>query len=93
MNSFYPVEVQPLEYYKLLVTFDNSERRMFDVNPYLDDDFFKPLKDVNVFNSVKVNSISIDWGGNIDICPDELYYNSVPYSANESLEISQKRSS
>ena len=33
MDSYYPVAVQPLKEYKLLITFDNNEKRIFDVEP------------------------------------------------------------
>ena len=78
MKSYYPVEVKPLEQYKLLITFDNEERRVFDVSPYLNDIFFAPLRNPVIFKSVKVSPISLEWPGGIDMCPDELYYNSVP---------------
>jgi len=79
MESYYPKEVKPLKEYQLLITFDNNERRLFDVAPYLSDSFFAPLKNITIFNSVKVNPITIEWIGGIDICPDELYYNSRPF--------------
>jgi len=78
MNCHYPVDVKPLAEYRLLITFDNNEQRIFDVKPYLSDSFFAPLSDPVIFKSVKVSPISIEWAGGIDICPDELYYNSVP---------------
>ncbi|MDR1590303.1 MAG: DUF2442 domain-containing protein [Oscillospiraceae bacterium] len=78
MNSYYPVGVKPLEDYKLLVTFDNDEKRIFDVKPYLDERFFAPLRNAAVFNSVRVSPVSIEWTGGIDMCPDELYFNSEP---------------
>ena len=76
MKSYYPVDVKPIDDFRLILTFDNGEARLFDVTPYLDDVFFSPLRDVKVFNTVRVNPISIEWDGGIDICPDELYYNS-----------------
>ena len=78
MNSYYPIEVKPLDDYKLSILFDNQELRIFDVTPYLSDTFFAPLSDINIFRTVRVTSISIEWDGDIDICPDELYYNSLP---------------
>ena len=78
MESYYPVAVKPLKEYKLLITFDNNEKRIFDVSPYLSDSFFAPLKSLSIFNTVRVNPISLEWVGGIDICPDELYYNSEP---------------
>ena len=76
MNSYYPVKVKPLPDYKLLITFDNKEQRLFDVTPYLNDVFFAPLRNHAVFQSVKINPLTIEWAGGIDMCPDELYYNS-----------------
>jgi len=78
MESYYPVAVEPLKEYKLLITFDNKEKRIFDVTPYLSDSFFAPLKSLSIFNTVRVSPISLEWVGGIDICPDELYYNSEP---------------
>jgi len=78
MDSYYPVAVKPLAEYKLLITFNNKEKRVFDVAPYLSDSFFAPLKSISVFNSVKISPISLEWVGGIDMCPDELYYNSIP---------------
>ena len=81
MDSHYPVAVKPLEHYRLLITFDNKERRVFDVTPYLTDTFFAPLADLAVFNSARINPLTVEWTGGIDICPDELYLNSVPTNA------------
>jgi hypothetical protein len=83
MNSYYPVGVKPLENYKLLIRFDNDEDRVFDVEPYLDDGFFAPLRNKAVFNSVKLSPVSIEWAGGVDICPDELYCNSVPVQSQD----------
>jgi hypothetical protein len=78
MQSHYPIAVQALEPYKLRVTFDNQETRLFDLAPYLDDRFFAPLKNPALFQAVTISPISIEWPGGIDICPDELYVNSIP---------------
>ncbi|MDR1699878.1 MAG: DUF2442 domain-containing protein [Lachnoclostridium sp.] len=78
MNSYYPVDVKPLKNYQLQITFDNNEVRLFDVKPYLNDEYFAPLRNISIFESVKIHPISLGWVGDIDMCPDELYYNSVP---------------
>ena len=78
MNSYYPIEVKPLEHYRLLITFDNKEQRIFDVSPYLDDGFFAALRNPVIFETAKINPLTVEWAGGIDICPDELYYNSKP---------------
>lgn len=78
MESFFPIEVKPLQDYRLLITFDNKEQRIFDVTPYLSDSFFAPLRNLAIFQTAKINPLTVEWAGGIDICPDELYYNSKP---------------
>jgi len=72
------VDVIPLADYCLLITFSNDEKRMFDVKPYLDFKPFGELKNPTMFKTVKPAGLSIEWIHGQDICPDELYYNSVP---------------
>jgi len=72
------VEVSPQPEYCLLITFSNHEKRVFDVKPYLDFKPFNELRNVVIFNTVKPAGLSIEWIHGQDICPDELYYNSVP---------------
>jgi len=72
------VKVTPQPDYCLLVTFSNDEQRIFDVKPYFDFKPFRELKIPTLFNTVKPAGLSIEWLHGQDICPDELYYNSVP---------------
>lgn len=71
-----PIDVKPLDDYKLLLLFDSGEKKLFDVKERLNHIFFAPLRDENVFKTAHVNGITVEWTGDIDICPDELYYNS-----------------
>lgn len=73
------VDVFPMENYHLLVTFDNRERRVFDVNPYIKGSWFGQLRDVDVFSKVHIGGLSIEWPDGQDICPDRLYEDSIPY--------------
>ena len=68
--------VKALEGYKLLVTFENDERRIFDMSPYLTIGKFKELKDKSLFRSVKICFDSIEWANHMDIDPEFLYRNS-----------------
>lgn len=72
------INVKPLPNYKLLITFSNNERKIFDVKPYMNFKPFKELKNIAMFNTVKVDGLSIAWANNADICPNELYNNSKP---------------
>lgn len=71
------IDVKPLDNYELLITFNNGEKKLFNLKDRLDDVFFAPLKDKNIFRTVHTNGITIEWDGDIDVCPDELYYDSV----------------
>ena len=69
--------VAPLTDYKLLLTFDNGERRVFDVKPYLNKGIFAALKDPAVFDSVRVSFDAVEWNNGADLCPEALYSQSV----------------
>ena len=71
------IEVTTKPNYLLLVLFSNNERRLFDVKPYLNFKPFEELKNPAIFNTVKPAGLSVEWVHGQDICPDELYYNSV----------------
>ncbi|MGK5093759.1 DUF2442 domain-containing protein [Deltaproteobacteria bacterium TL4] len=75
------IKVKPLEHYKLLLTFENEEKRIFDVSPYLEIGVFKELKSPSLFNSVKVNFDSIEWSNQADLDPELLYQKSVKVEA------------
>ena len=71
------VHVIPQLDYCVLVTFSNGEKRLFDVKPYLNFKPFSELRNPVLFETVKPAGLSIAWLHGQDICPDELYYNSV----------------
>ena len=70
-------EVNPLDNYLLLLTFENGEKRQFDMKPYLDLGIFKELKDQRLFRTVKTNFDSIEWDNEADLDPEILYQNSI----------------
>jgi hypothetical protein len=72
-------DVKPLKNYELLLSFDNGEMRIFDMKPYLNKGIYKQLKDVTMFESVKVSFDSIEWKNHVDIDPEFLYMKSKPY--------------
>ena len=64
---------QPKENYHLLLTFENGEKRIFDMKPYLEIGIFQFLKNQKVFNSVRVVFDSIEWVNEADFDPEILY--------------------
>ena len=75
------IDVTPLADYKVVVTFDTGEARIFDVMPYISGDWFGKLRSIEVFNTVRVVGNTIEWAGGQDIAPHELYDYSVPAKA------------
>jgi hypothetical protein len=71
-------DVQPLADYQLLLTFENGEKRVFNMKPYLEVGIFKELKDLKMFNSVKINFDSVEWANQADFDPEVLYQKSTP---------------
>ena len=72
-------EVKPMDNYKLILTFENNEIKLFDMNPYLNLGIFKDLKDESLFKAVRVSFDTIEWPNEADIDPETLYEGSVPY--------------
>lgn len=75
-------DVKAIDNYKLILTFENKEVKLFDMNPYLNQEIFKDLKDENLFKAVKVSFDSIEWPNEADIDPETLYEDSIPYNNN-----------
>ncbi|MBN1930770.1 MAG: DUF2442 domain-containing protein [Desulfobacterales bacterium] len=69
-------EVSPNPDYTIILTFENGEKKIFDVKPYLEKGIFRELKDLKIFNSVKPFLGSVQWKGGQDFCPDTLYLES-----------------
>jgi len=67
------IGVKALNDYKLEVVFEDGKKGIFDVKPYLEYIQFKDLRDKDMFNTVKIDGLSISWSNGADICPDELY--------------------
>jgi hypothetical protein len=68
--------VKPQDNYLLLLTFENGEKRQFDMKPYLEVGIFKELKDLNLFKTVKTSFDSIEWANEADFDPEILYQKS-----------------
>ena len=67
------VNVEPHEDNTLSLTFENHQKRLFDMTPYLDKKPFRILKDSPLFMKAKVAYGTVVWPGNIDIAPETLW--------------------
>lgn len=59
--------------YKILVEFDNGEKKSFDVEPYIKGEWYGQLRVMEYFKRVTTDGFTVVWPDGQDICPDELY--------------------
>jgi hypothetical protein len=69
-------KVKPMADFKLYLTFDNNEERIFDMNPFLDKGIFRELREPGKFDTVHTCFDTIEWENGADLCPEMLYKDS-----------------
>ncbi|WP_431064583.1 DUF2442 domain-containing protein [Methylotuvimicrobium sp.] len=64
-----------IDNHTLIVEFDNSETKKYDISPLLNKDMFTPLKNPAFFKAVKVEQggYAVVWNSEIDISEYELW--------------------
>jgi hypothetical protein len=72
--------VEATDDHKLILTFDNLERRLFDIKPYLTVGRFAELRDVKLFRQVGISFDTVAWENGLDLDPEFLYATSIPLS-------------
>lgn len=72
------IHVEPQPAYHLLLEFENNEKRIFDLTPYLKIGVFRQLNDIGLFRAAHIDGGTVVWPGEIDIAPETLYIESVP---------------
>lgn len=48
------------------------------MKPMISGSWYGELQNRNIFNTVKISGNTVEWINGQDICPDDLYYLSVP---------------
>ncbi len=71
MNRKYLTAVTPLSDYILQVDFVSGSRLLLDMKPYLDKIRFRPLADMQVWNSAVTNGIFVRFGS-VELSHDEI---------------------
>jgi hypothetical protein len=73
------INLIPTKDYKLILTYDSGEKKIFDVVPYINGDWYNELLSNDYFLSVEIicGGIGIEWPNGQDISPHELYENSI----------------
>ena len=81
--------VKPLKNYRLLISFHNGDRKIYDCSPLLEKEVFQLLKNKAFFKAVRVDpgGYGISWNDDIDLAESELWVNGVEVKTNEELTV------
>ena len=86
-ESIKAVKLVPSNDYTMRVHFSNGEVKNFDFKPYLNTPAFSPLKNIDLFYSVKIKCGTAYWNydrkckylaDDIDISKTALYWDGIP---------------
>ena len=71
------LNVESIKGKRLLVTFQNGTKKIYDCSPLLENDIFKALQNDAFFNSVQVDKhgYGIVWNDELDLSESELWIN------------------
>jgi len=68
-----------LDDFRLLITFKNGEKRIFDVEPYLDKSpMTRLLRNADYFHQAFCSGGTIEWPNGLNFCQDTFYGLGIP---------------
>lgn len=73
-----PIEVKALQDFLLYIEFQNGEKKIYDMKEMLKFDYYKNLRNREIFKTVCVYGITLKWCTGEDIAPEKIYFDSVP---------------
>lgn len=75
-------EVKVLKDKQLYIKFCDEKEKVFDMKNLIETNlFYKKLKNREYFSKVKPNGITVQWPDGEDVCPENLYYESVDFNS------------
>jgi len=66
-------DVDYIKGYELLITFNDGQRKLVDLEPYLVGEVFGELLDKGKFVQYALTHITIEWANGADLAPEFLY--------------------
>lgn len=67
------IKAEYLEDYRLLLSFNNGERRIVDLSNSLKGSVYTPLKDIGYFKNFSIKFNTVEWENGADFAPEYLY--------------------
>jgi hypothetical protein len=71
-----PKKVSYKSPYQLIITFNNNEVKVFNLDSYLNYPVYKPLQNESFCAKAMVKYDTVVWDDDIDVDPDRLYLES-----------------
>ncbi len=73
------IAVKPIQDKKLLITFQNNIKKIYDCTTLLNEKYFTPLVDDALFKAVKadIGGYGISWNDEIDLSESELWMHGI----------------
>ena len=75
------IEVKALEKYYIYLKFKTGEEKVYDMTLCINEiEYYKNLKNRVYFTKVKPRGCTVEWEKGEDVCPENLYYDSIEYN-------------
>lgn len=74
-------KVKALEKYLIYILFEDGKEKVYDMSNLIDNNnFYSKLKVQEYFLLVEPQGVTVVWPNGEDVCPENLYYDSIDYS-------------
>lgn len=75
------IEVRALDKYYIYLKFKTGEEKVYDMAPCINEiKYYNKLKQRKYFEKVAPRGCTVQWEEGEDVCPENLYYESIEYS-------------
>ena len=75
------IEAKVLDKYYIYLKFKTGEEKVYDMTSCIEEiEYYKNLKNRNYFKNVKPRGCTVEWENGEDVCPENLYYDSIEYN-------------
>lgn len=75
-----PIEVKALDDFCLYLKFEDGKEKVYDMKPLIEKiKFYEKLRNKEYFKLVKTFYDTVVWPNGEDVCPENLYYDSVDF--------------
>lgn len=74
------IDVRTLKNYYIYLKFKTGEEKVYDMTKFIEENaYYHKLKDRKYFENVKPRGETVEWEDGEDVCPENLYYDSIEY--------------